>query len=222
MIGRTLQSVVALTQQRCHFTKLLLSTPAYRIQFTLFKELSFMSVGKQVIPRTAVPNRITLNPVTWLGQLSESRYWAYFLILPSLIFIIAIVIYPVANGIGLSFQELRLNRPDRTGYVGLEHYIDLFSDRVFLKALSNTVIWVVGGITSQFLLGLVTALALNRPLRGLRIARVLVLLPWILPSVVAAHMWALMLDSRLGVINDLLLRLGLITQYRAWFAEKDI
>jgi|SRR5688572_9060807 len=181
-----------------------------------------MSVGKQVIPGATVPNRITLNPLTMLGQLSESRYWAYFLILPSLIFIFAIVIYPVANGVGLSFQELRLNRPDRTGYIGLQHYVDLFSDRVFLKALSNTVIWVIGGITSQFLLGLVTALALNRPLRGMRIARVLVLLPWILPSVVAAHMWALMLDSRLGVINDILLRLGLITQYRAWFAEKDI
>lgn len=170
----------------------------------------------------ALPWWFKLNPLNWLGQLSESRYWAYLLILPSLLLVIAIIIYPVANGIGLSMQEMRLNRPDKTGFVGFKHYANLIDDAVFRKALLNTVIWVVGGVASQFTLGLIAALALNRPLRGLRVARVLVLLPWILPAVVAGHMWALMLDSRLGVLNDILLRLGVITSYRAWFAEKEI
>lgn len=136
--------------------------------------------------------------------------------------VFVIIIYPIANGMGLSLQEVRLNRPDKTGFVGLKHYINLINDPVFRKALSNTFIWVVGGVASQFTLGLITALALNRPLRGMRVARVLVLLPWILPAVVAGHMWALMLDSRLGVLNDILLRMGIITNYRAWFAEKEI
>ena len=47
----------------------------------------------------------------------------------------------------------------------------------------------------------------------------LILLPWVIPSVVAGHMWALLLDSRLGVINDILVRVGVIDTYRAWFAD---
>jgi multiple sugar transport system permease protein len=164
--------------------------------------------------------QLSLNPLTYLGQLSESRYWAYILIVPSLILVCLVVIYPILSGIRLSFHELRLNRPDLgTGYLGFEHYVDLMSDRTFRSALTNTFFWVVGGVTSQFTLGLITALALNRALRGFRVARVLVMLPWVMPSVVAGNIWALMLDSRLGVINDLLVKLGLATEYRAWFAD---
>jgi multiple sugar transport system permease protein len=144
------------------------------------------------------------------------------LIVPSLILILAVVIYPVASGILLSFREMRLTRPDLgTSFVGLQHYADMMSDRVFLVSLKNTLVWVVVGTTTQFALGLLTALALNRPLPGMRIARILVLLPWIMPSVVAGHMWALMLDSRLGVINDILVRLGILTEYKAWFADPN-
>src|SRR5262249_19490275 len=151
-------------------------------------------------------------------RLSETRYWAYFLIVPSLILIAAVVVYPVLSGILLSFREYRLNRPDLgTGFVGLEHYQDLLTDRTFQSALGNTIIWVLGGVTLQFALGLITALALNRGLPGFRVARVLVLLPWVMPSVVAGNIWALMLDSRLGVINDLLVKIGLQDSYRAWF-----
>ena len=105
-----------------------------------------------------------------LGRLSESRGWAYFLIIPSLILIMVVVIYPVISGILMSFQELRLTRPGSNGYIGFEHYIDLVSDRIFLRALQNTVVWVIGGVTSQFLLGLITALALNRGIFGSRLA----------------------------------------------------
>ena len=164
--------------------------------------------------------QMSLNPLSYVARLSEGNKWAYMLIAPSLILILAVVIYPVTSGILLSFREMRLTRPDLgTPFVGLKHYIAMMSDTVFLLSLKNTFIWVVVGTSSQFLLGLVTALALNRSLPGMRLARVLVLLPWIMPSVVAGHMWALMLDSRLGVINDILVRLGILTEYKAWFAD---
>ena len=53
-------------------------------------------------------------------------------------------------------------------------------------------------------------------------AGAMILLPWFLPNVVAGHMWALMLDPRLGVINDMLVRLGILDAYKAWFADPDI
>lgn len=181
--------------------------------------MSIRNQSQDIFSRASIPS---LNPLHYLAQLSEGRRWAYFLIVPSLVLVLAVVIYPVATGVLLSFREMRLTRPDLgTGFVGLEHYIDLLDDRVFHRSLTNTLVWVVAGVSSQFLLGLVTALALNRPLRGMRLARILVLLPWILPSVVAGNMWALMLDSRLGVLNDIFVKLGLLPAYKAWFADPN-
>jgi multiple sugar transport system permease protein len=153
-------------------------------------------------------------------MISESRYWAYYLLLPSLLLLLAIIVYPIGSGITISFRTMRLTRPDLgTPFIGLRHYIDLAQDPVFRLATRNTAVWVALGASSQLLFGLMTALALNRRVRGIWLARILVLVPWFLPSVVAGHIWALMLDSRLGVINDLLVKIGILSEYRAWFAN---
>src|SRR5690606_23363059 len=124
------------------------------------------------------------------------------------------------HGINLSFQELRLTRPQNNGFIGLEHYRELLlEDKVFRIALWNTAIYVGGGVISQFIVGLVAALALNKGGIVMKAASVVVLLPWILPSVVAGNIWALMLDARLGVLNDIFVNLGLLPQYKAWFAD---
>src|SRR5688500_160944 len=159
----------------------------------------------------------------WLGRIpevSERRGWAYLLLLPSLLLVAAVVIYPVGSGVLLSFRRMQVNRPRLgTPWIGLDNYRRLLDDEVFRIATQNTVVWVVGGAASQFLLGLVAALALNRSLPGFRPARVLILLPWLLPSVVAGHMWALLLDARLGVVNDLLIKLRILDSPLAWFAD---
>jgi multiple sugar transport system permease protein len=160
------------------------------------------------------------NPMAWIGELSETRYWMYLLLLPSLILILAVVLYPTIYGMQLSFREMRLNRPALgTGFVGLKHYLRLYTDAVFWTALWNTAVWATAAIALEFLLGLVAALALNRSLPGTKILGVLILLPYFLPNVVAGHMWSLLLDPRLGVINDVLLRIGIIDTYKAWFAD---
>ena len=154
--------------------------------------------------------------------LSERRSWAWILLAPSLILIAAVVLYPTLWGMSLSLREMRLNRPDLgTGFVGAKHYLALLNDPVFWLSLRNTLVWVVGNTIGEFLLGLGTALLLDRNLPGSRLAAVLILLPWFLPNVVAGHMWALMLDPRLGVINDLLVRLGVLDGFHAWFADPD-
>ena len=91
---------------------------------------------------------------------------------------------------------------------------------MFWTSVRNTIVFVAVGVASQFLLGLIVALALNRPnLRGLALLRVGLLLPWLMPTVVAGHMWSLLLDSRIGVVNDLLVNIGLVPGYVAWFAQ---
>ena len=162
-----------------------------------------------------------LGPVTLLGHVSETRYWAYVLLLPSLVLVATVIVYPVASGIWLSLHEFNLLRA-KLGmrFVGLQQFRELFADPDTHTILRNTAVWVTFGAVSQFLLGLVTALALNRKTLGWSpLARVLILLPWVIPSVVAAHMWALLLDLRLGVVNDILVRLDVIAGARAWLAE---
>ena len=161
------------------------------------------------------------QPLALIGALSETRYWAYLLLLPSLLLVTAVIIYPVLSGINLSFNQFNLLRiAQGMNFIGLQHYIELFEDPDFQIILKNTATWVIFGSLSQFTLGLVAALALHRKnLKGGAIARVLMLLPWVIPSVVAGHMWALLLDSRLGVINDILVRLGVLGAYKAWFAD---
>jgi multiple sugar transport system permease protein len=156
------------------------------------------------------------------GDISESSRWAYYLLLPSLLLVALVAVYPVASGVWLSFQRYNLLRAPVPSFIGLSQYADLWGDSVFWTATRNTVVWVAVGAGSQFLLGLIIALALNRPrLRAIGLLRVGLLLPWLMPTVVAGHMWSLLLDSRLGVINDLLVRVGVLHNYVAWFAQAE-
>ncbi len=177
-----------------------------------------LSTRKDPVAERATRTR--WSPLNPLIAATEGRYWAYLLIAPSLILVGAVVVYPVIDGILLSFREYRLNRPALgTPWIGLEHYRQLTTDPIIRIALRNTLIWVSVGAVSQFLLGMIAALALHRQLRGMGAARILVLIPWLLPSVVSANMWRFMLDSRLGIVNDVLMRVGIFDAPRAWFTN---
>src|SRR5947209_4304004 len=175
-----------------------------------------VSQAERIAPSSFEP--IVARPAWRLEDLSESRRWAYYLLLPSLLLVSAVALYPVASGVWLSFQRYNLLRAPVPSFIGLAQYADLSTDSVFWTAMRNTIVWVTVGAGSQFLLGLIVALALNRPrLRAIGVLRVGLLLPWLMPTVVAGHMWRLLLDSRLGVVNDLLVRVGLLHGYVAWF-----
>lgn len=161
------------------------------------------------------------HPFSSLGEISETRYWVYLLLLPSLLLLFLVVAYPTIYGFFISVREMRLTRPALNGWVGMKHYVAMMSDRVFWISLKNTAMWVVAAVTIEMALGFIAAVALNRNLPGTKIFGVLILLPYFLPNVVAGHMWALLLDPRLGVINDILVRLGLLSSYKAWFADPN-
>src|SRR5207245_929630 len=178
-----------------------------------------VSQAERIVP-SSVPT--VARPAWSLGDLSESRHWAYYLLLPSLLLVAAVAIYPVTSGVWLSFQRYNLLRAPVPSFVGLMQYADLAADSVFWTTVRNTAVWVIVGALSQFLLGMITALALNR--KGLKVGlllRVGLLLPWLMPTVVAGHMWSLLLDSRIGVLNDLLVKIGVLHSYVAWFAKSE-
>jgi len=155
-----------------------------------------------------------------IASISDGRAWPWLLLVPSLLLVFAVIIYPTLSGIDLSFRQMRLNRPDLgTGYVGLRHYRALLDDPVFWVSLQNTLVWVVATAALELALGMLAALVLDMDLPGFRAITVIVLLPWFLPIVVAGNIWALMLDPRLGIINAALVGLGVLDGFKAWFAD---
>lgn len=142
-----------------------------------------------------------------------------FLLSPALALLLGIVAYPIARAVWLSFHRLEILRPDLSLNVGLDNYRELLQDPVIRIALQNSIVWVVGVVLFQFLGGLIGALVLNRRFPGRGIVRGLALIPWATPSVLVALMWTWMLDGNYGLINDLLVKVGVLPRFQPWLAQ---
>ena len=140
----------------------------------------------------------------------KTSLWPYLLITPALVAVLTVVFVPVANAILMSFQSYDLRRPSGIGFVGLKNYLAVFGDPLFWRALWKTILWVLFGVGLQFFFGLVLALLLNRNFFGRGLVRSISLIPWVTPGVLIGLMWRWIFDGSYGVLNDLLLRLGVI------------
>ena len=149
----------------------------------------------------------------------KSTIWPYLLLLPALIVMLAVVIVPIINAVSMSFQSYNLTKPKKIGFIGLQNYATLLHDPLFWSSLLRTAIWVVFGVGCQFLFGFLLALVLNKQFKGRGVVRAVSLIPWVTPGVLIALMWRWMYDGNYGVINDLLMRLGLIKENIAFLSK---
>jgi multiple sugar transport system permease protein len=101
-------------------------------------------------------------------------------------------------------------------FVALGNYRAVFSDPAFWNALAASAIWVVGSVVPQFLLGLGMALVLNESFRGRGLVRTIILAPWAVSGVVTGFIWMWLFDGTIGVINDLLLKTGVVDAPVPW------
>lgn len=143
----------------------------------------------------------------------------YLLLSPALFITILVIFYPIVRTFTYSFMQYILWKPLEIRFIGLENYQKALEDPVFWISFKNTFIWIVGVISLQLFLGFGTALLLNQNFFWRGIARSLVLIPWVTPSVITALMWRWMYDGNRGVINDLLVRAGIFSSYFPWLAS---
>ena len=151
----------------------------------------------------------------------KKTIWPYLLVAPALLIVILVIFIPAANAVLMSFQSYDLRRSQEIQFIGLQNYADVLSDVLFWKALFRTGLLVVVGVGLQFVFGFLLALLLNRKFRGRGIARSISLIPWVTPGVLIALIWRWILDGNYGVLNDLLLRLGLIQEKIPFLARID-
>ncbi|HOI34862.1 MAG TPA: sugar ABC transporter permease [Mesotoga infera] len=112
---------------------------------------------------------------------------------------------------------------DKNGNLTLQNYIDNFTDPVVGRTLLNTIVWVVGSVSGQLLLGLFVALLLNESTKGQIIFRsIILILPWAVLDIVAGVMWKWMYNDMYGVLNDVLVKMHIIRDYIPWLATENM
>lgn len=148
---------------------------------------------------------------------------AWLLVLPSVLIVIVVALYPLLRTFQLSFTNQRLSSTRVVSWVGLSNYTDLLVDSTFRRAIGNTVLFAVTSVFFETLLGLIVALVIHSNFRGRGLLRTAMLIPWAIPTAVSSQMWAWMYNDVFGVINDLLVtRLHLLNEKIAWLASPTL
>ncbi|HIU77732.1 MAG TPA: sugar ABC transporter permease [Candidatus Pelethocola excrementipullorum] len=150
---------------------------------------------------------------------SSMQIFPYLLIAPTVILILAFLVFPVARVFYLSFQNYDLTQSWKDGFAGISNFTKLFQDGKFYSSLVITFKWVFTQVIGQLILGTIVALLLNQKFRGRGAARAISLVPWAVSGVLVTMLWTLMYDQSSGLINDILMKTGIISKKIAWLAD---
>ena len=148
----------------------------------------------------------------------ESPSFAALLNAPSLIAIVVLVGYPIAQSAWISLHKYNLKRPRIFEFVGLGNYASILESEEFWSAISITALFTLLVVGLVVVLGILIALLLNESFPGRALVRTLILLPWAIPPVVNGLMWQWIYDSKVGALNGALTSLGLISEYQGWLS----
>jgi multiple sugar transport system permease protein len=143
----------------------------------------------------------------------------YALLLPSLLLLGAVVAYPILDAFVTAFFKTD-PAGRRTAFVGLAHFETMAREPLFRQILGRTFLWTVLSVSLKTLIGLLAALLLHTGLPGMRLARLLVILPWAFSLPIAAILWRWIYDSQMGMLNLLLAAVGLPPQ--TWLATPGL
>jgi multiple sugar transport system permease protein len=151
----------------------------------------------------------------------EARH-AWALVLPAVGAILLVALFPLVWTAWESVHLHNLQMPwlDRP-FVGLANYIEALRDPRFWGALGHTAFFAVTSVGLELVLGLWLALAMNRAFRGRGLVRAAILIPWAIPTVVSALLWRFLFEGQSGVVNAVLVRLGVLREPLVWFIEAN-
>jgi ABC-type sugar transport system permease subunit len=170
--------------------------------------------------------RAAFRPV----RLSEAAF-AWLLIVPAVLGILLVIVFPLAYSLWMSFTDVNLLRATGPAielfgvrlplfrFVGLQNYARTFADPVYWSSLWRTLYFVAAFVLEATLVGLGMALVLHERFTGRPLMRSLLLIPWSLSRVVVGLLWIGILDFEFGMLNGVLYRAGLIDGYIAFFKD---
>jgi trehalose/maltose transport system permease protein len=165
---------------------------------------------------------------------SERIRAARLFLLPMLAALFLVAAWPLLRTIYFSFTDTSLSDLGGGEWIGFDNYLSIRTlesgrtlyrgtlvDPAWWNAVYNTFRFAVISVAIETVLGLLVALVLNAEFKGRGLVRAAILIPWAIPTIVSAKLWAWLFNDQFGMINDMLLRLGLIEQKIAWTANVD-
>ncbi len=129
--------------------------------------------------------------------------------IPVVVFLLAFVLYPVLYNVYLSFTNESLIKKT-SSFVGLDNYVKIFSNKLFLKYFWNTIRWTFFSVLGQLVLGLGIALLIARPMKGGTALRSFLLIPYVVPAVTLALVSKWIMNSDYGIVSYWLQQAGLL------------
>lgn len=169
-----------------------------------------------------------------LSLLQQRQRAAFWFLAPMLTALICVAAWPLLRTIWFSFTDTSLSDLYGGQWIGFDNYLSMRTlssgrtvwrgtlvDPAWWNAVWNTLRFAFVSVTLETVLGLIVALVLNAEFRGRGLVRAAILIPWAIPTIVSAKIWAWMLNDQFGIINDMLLSVGLIDQKIAWTASVD-
>jgi len=168
--------------------------------------------------------------VATVSYRSRRLLTAWLFLMPMLAALVVVALWPLARTIGYAFTDASLSAPGAERFVGLLNFLSieegqaygLLADPLWWRSVANTIVFAVGSVSIEVLFGVILALVMNASFPGRTLFRAAVLVPWAIPTVVSAKMWAWMLHDQFGVVNHALAGLGLISGPVAWLASPDL
>ncbi len=142
----------------------------------------------------------------------------YLFLLPLIVVLLVMVAYPFFSNILYSFTDYSLIKPEKQ-FIFLDNYIKILGDNEFLSIFKNTIIWTVGNMVLIIIIGLTVGLLLDSDIKGKIILQSVILIPWVIPQIVTGYTWKWMMASDYGILNSILLKLGIIDGNFSWFRD---
>lgn len=158
-------------------------------------------------------------PAAILRVLNSVRGLGLVFVLPALVIIFGVIVYPLLHAVRSSFYDVDLRSQSDATFVGLDNYRSVLTSEDFPLALTNSVVLTVTTVVLELVIGLGLALAMHKHFRGRGLVRSLLVLPWPLPSFIAAFAWIWLLDYNFGLINHL--TDALFNQRVAWLGGES-
>lgn len=137
---------------------------------------------------------------------SRKKLTVLILILPALVFLVVLKGYPLLKVIRDSFFHVSLIKPS-AGFAGLDNFKTIMADERFKQTVVNTIYWTLFSVLGEYLVGMITAILLNREFKGRAVFRTMIFIPWLVPIIVAGMTWDWMLNTEYGIINFILQKL---------------
>lgn len=153
------------------------------------------------------------------GMLRNEARTAWVMMAPALIVLCCVAVFPILQTFWFSFHRMNLKDVlHGQPFIGLQNYISIFTDSRALSDIGFTLLFTVITVFLELIIGFASALIMNMPFRGRGAVRASVLIPWAIPTSVSAMMWVFIFNDQYGMFNDILKRMGIITNYQAWLS----